>query len=194
MQHTLPSSRFSSFDAEGNPPLNVVIVYEDFDAGKQAKKTFDLLIQNLGTACHLTNQMWNFDVLSIDQLRDIALKDAAHADILIVSCQGTDLPYHVKTWIEAALVESSNLLALVGLIHEGQAAALPRSAARNYLAAVARRAKVEFFAQPGPFIPERKPDQPVAFPRNVEVIPPGLTPLAGAMQQPDRFPRWGINE
>src|SRR5216684_460338 len=125
MQHTLPIFRFGSFDKEGNPSLNVVIVYEDLDTGKQAKKTFDLLAQNLGSACHLTNQMWKFDVLTISKLREIALKNAAQADIVMISCHGNDLPDHVKTWIEAALAESCNVLALVALFDDFRARLMP---------------------------------------------------------------------
>ena len=194
MQHTLPISRFGYFDAATNPALNVVIVYEDLDTGKKAKKTFDLLAQNLSGACHLTDQMWKFDVLTIHQLSQIALKDAAQADIIIISCRGDELPDHIKAWIEAALAESCNVLALVALIDDAHARSMAGFAARRYLAAVARRARIEFFAQPSLRLPERQPDQPVFSKRNAEVIQPALTPFASVIPRGARSPRWGINE
>jgi len=58
----------------------VVIAYEDFETGKQAKRTFDFLAEQLKDECQFTNQMWKFDVLNIPKLREMAAKDAAGAE------------------------------------------------------------------------------------------------------------------
>src|SRR5437867_8328337 len=70
-------------DPEANPNLNIVIAYEDFETGKQAKKTCDFLAQNLSDHCQVSNQMWKFDVLGIPKLREMAATDAAQADVVI---------------------------------------------------------------------------------------------------------------
>src|ERR1051325_527110 len=101
MQQSLSYSRIGSPDLQANPLINVVIAYEDFETGKHAKKTYDFLVEHLSEQCRFINQMWKFDVLSIPKLREMAAKDAAMADIVIVSCHGAeDLPADVKAWIE----------------------------------------------------------------------------------------------
>ena len=65
MRHTLTIPPLGSAERDSSPVFNVVIAYEDFETGKQAKKTYDFLAQNLGSDCHFTNQMWKFDVLGI---------------------------------------------------------------------------------------------------------------------------------
>ena len=73
---------------EDIPVFSVVIVYEDFQTGKQAKRACDFLVANLSHEWQVTSQMWKFDVLSIPELGDIAATDAALANLIIVSCRG----------------------------------------------------------------------------------------------------------
>src|SRR3954468_16519239 len=102
-------------DAEAT--FNVVIAYEDFETGKQAKRTFDVLAEQLKNDCRFTNQIWKFDVLNIPKLREIAAKDAATADIVIISCRAkSELAPEVKAWIELWLAEQSQTIALVALL------------------------------------------------------------------------------
>ena len=184
MQHTVPISRFSPLEPETYPALNVIIAYEDFDTGKQAKRTFDLLSQNLGSACHLTNQMWKFDVLTIPKLRDLALKDAAQADIVMVSCHGNEMPEHVKIWLETALQQSPNVLALIALFDDSSAVA-----AHRYLSFVARRARIEFFAQPRQAIPKFQKSEGSIFQLDSERAPAALTIPAGILRREASSPR-----
>jgi hypothetical protein len=114
MQHTLNCPPLASTGLEANPAFDVVIAYEDFETGKHAKKTYDFLVEHLGRDCRFTNQMWKFDVLSIPKLREIAVNDAANADIIIVSSHGQELPSHIKEWVEAWLAEPLRYLALDG--------------------------------------------------------------------------------
>src|SRR4051812_21678448 len=137
---------FGSSDRDGNPALNVVIAYEDLETGKRAMKTYEYMVQQLGDQCLFANQMWKFDVLAVPKLKEIAAKDAAAAEIIIVSAhEGRELPAEVKAWIEMWLAYKRETGALVALF-DGDAAENP---ARTYLAEVARRAKIEFFCQPG---------------------------------------------
>src|SRR5215813_3713240 len=99
--HTLSLPSLGSSDAEVNPALNVVITYEDLETGKRAMKTYDYLVEHLGDQCLFTNQMWKFDVLAVSKLKDIAAKDAAAADIIIVAAhKRNELPTEVKSWIQ----------------------------------------------------------------------------------------------
>src|SRR5215467_263907 len=100
--HTLSLPALGSSDTEVSPALNVVIAYEDLETGKRAMKTYDYLVEHLGEHCLFTNQMWKFDVLAVSKLRDIAAKDAAAADLIIVSAhEGNQLSAEVKAWNES---------------------------------------------------------------------------------------------
>jgi hypothetical protein len=177
-----------------NPSLNVVIAYEDFETGKHAKRTYDFLVENIGRDWHLTNQMWKFDVLVLPKLRDIAVEDAVRADIIMISSRGRELPAHVKTWIESWLTVASNPLALVALFEYAREGAGPGNAARSYLADVARRGNMEFFAQPDAWPRHITAEATVGACEEPRANGKALSTLAGVVQHDLNFPRWTINE
>jgi len=147
MQNVLTSPPLKSPEPEPNPMFNVLIAYEDFDTGKNAKRTYDFLVEHLGDDCTFSSQMWKFDVLALPKLKEMAAHDAAEADIIIVSAHGTnDVPAEVKSWIEEWLGQKPHAIALVGLFDPD---AYLRNLPRSYLADVAKRGGMEFFAQPG---------------------------------------------
>jgi hypothetical protein len=192
MQHTLTFPPTGSADVDVTPPtLNVVIVYEDFETGTHAKKTYDFLVENVRPECQFTNQMWKFDVLSIPKLREIAIRDAAAADIVIISSHGDELPAHVKAWVESWLGSPGSPLALVVLFDRQTSSTWPT---REYLADVARRGKMAFFAQPDDWPDRRLTPAPVVYQQNGGWSGRTLSTLAGAVQRDHTIPHWGINE
>lgn len=169
--------------------LNVVIAYEDFETGKSAKRVYDVLLEYLGSECELSSLMWKFDVLRIPKLLDMAMRDAETADILVVSCRGQDeLPPAVKRWLETGLAEHP--IALVGLFDSLGGYSHP---VREYLAAAARRAGVEFFA---------RPDESAGIPdlydagalQQIPRIDMKTWSMLSGMMQQDWLPRRGIDE
>src|SRR6185503_20235368 len=112
------------------------------ETGKRAMKKYENMVQQLGEQCLFANQMWKFDVLAVPKLKDIAAKDAAAAEIIIISAHGgCDLPADVKTWIQMWLGYKTEASALVALF-DGNNNFNP---ARVYLADIASRAQIEFF-------------------------------------------------
>ncbi|HHY85646.1 MAG TPA: hypothetical protein GYA07_08950 [Verrucomicrobia bacterium] len=137
----------SSTTGDSNATFNVVIAYEDFETGKHARQLYDFLAEHLADECRFGVQMWKFDVLSVSKLRQMAARDAADAEIIIVSAHGrADLPPEVKAWADLWLHESKRTIALVALFDAQEYLENP---ARSSLAGLARCAGVEFFAQPG---------------------------------------------
>ncbi len=145
MQNTLSLPPFRPSENE-DPILNVVIAYEDFETGKQAKNTYDHLVDQLGEEFRFNNQMWKFDVLTVPKLKEMAAKDAAAADVIIIAAHGkSDLPREVKSWLEMAFAEGIHALGLVALFdHDVQ-----ESPAQTYLASIAESAHLAFFSSPG---------------------------------------------
>src|SRR6185437_1781183 len=178
-----------SSEKKVNSALNVVIAYEDLETGKRAMKTYDYMVEQLGDQCLFTNQMWKFDVLPVPKLKEIAAKDAASAEIIIVSAhEGKQLPDEVKSWVELWLSYETQATALVGLF----GAENPENPVRNYLADVARRAKIEFFCQPGiwPALGQKHDTSTRMWERNEKTF----SFLANAVREEPVASHWGINE
>lgn len=194
MQNTLTFPPRLPSDSETNPAFNVVIAYEDFETGKQAKKTCDYLAEHIEDDCPVSPQMWKFDVLCVTKLREMAANDAAAADIIIVSAHGAnELPSEVKAWIELWVPKCRRAIALVALLDsaiEGW-----QNPVRDYLADVARRAKLEFFAQPGAW-PDRFqfPNPVVTSTATRETSTQTAAMLAQMSEVDGAVPHWGINE
>ena len=186
---------FDSPEREFKASFNVVIVYEDLETGKQAKRTFDFLAEQLKGDCAFSNQMWKFDVLNIPKLREMAAKDAAAADIVIVSCRPrNELAPEVKAWIELWLAEQNGAIALVALLENSTATPLETLALRRYLAEVALRGNMEFFAQPDDLALSVRNAKPSAKQPPVPTVNLAVASLAQAIERESAFPRWGINE
>ena len=148
MQHTLANPPATRADFDSNPVFNLVTVYENFEAGKHAKRTYDYLVAHLGTDCEFNNQIWKFDLLSIPEFCARASADAAAADIVVISCQGDALPQSVQAWIDSWVKAENKPWALVALFDGPQQQPQKTRAVRQYLSEVAERAGMEFFGQP----------------------------------------------
>jgi hypothetical protein len=148
MQHTLTCHPTECTDFGSHATFSVVTAYEDFETGKHANRTYDFLTNNIGRDCQSSNQMWKFDVLAVPKLREIAVRDVAVADLVVISCHGHELPRHVKSWIDSWLKLPTRPLALVALFDASTQEANWTGPTRTYLAGVAQRGEMEFFAQP----------------------------------------------
>jgi hypothetical protein len=182
---------FGSPEKESKASFNVLIVYEDFETGKQAKRTFDFLAEQLKSDCVLMNQMWKFDVLNIPKLREMAAKDAAAADVVIISCHAhAQLAPEVQAWIELWLAENNQAVALVALLDTSAEKRMESAALRHYLSEVTLRGNMEFFAQPDDLTGAVHSTQSSAKPQSALAV----ASLAQAVEREAAFPRWGINE
>lgn len=195
MLSTLTPPPLGSAELETNPSFNVVIAYDDLEAGKQAKKTYDFLVQNLCNECRISNQMWKFEVMGIPKLREMAASDAIAADIVIISCgQAGRLPDDVKAWFEQWMGAKPNVIALVFLYEEKDGCETPIEPTQNYLAEAARQAHLEFFSQPYRGHGKESPKYMLG-----SQLPPVadlgfVASLTDLTYQEQSFPRWGINE
>jgi hypothetical protein len=190
MQNMLPFPSLRPSETEVTSTFNVVIAYEDFETGKHAKKTYDFLVEHLGEEFRFSNQMWKFDVLAVSKLREMAAKDAASADIIIVAAHGSnEVPDELKAWMELSLKEHPRAIAIVGLFDTQEYQDNPT---RTYLADAARRGEIEFFSQPGIW-PGGETGDVFAF-ESHERNNKAFSVLAGMARQEPDVSHWGINE
>ena len=178
-------------DLEIKPFFNVVIVYEDFAAGKHAQETYDFLINQLGREYIFTNQMWKFDILGNAKMREMAVKDAVAADLIIISTHGDALPSEVKTWIDRWTSEKGHAMALVNLIDHPNGSEMDCAILINYLEGVARKSHMDFFSQP-----DQWPDRDDGFSTHFssDMAHRTSTIMANFIHHHTVAPRWGINE
>jgi hypothetical protein len=95
--------------------LKTLLIYEDVAAGVRARWFCKGLARTLD--CRLEEQMWNFSVLGIREVRSLSLSGARKADILVVSIsREMELPCTIRTWLEMWLsLLKKKKPALVGL-------------------------------------------------------------------------------
>jgi hypothetical protein len=81
------------------PVFKAVLIYENFAAGVRARWFCARLVRALDST--LEEQMWNFDVLGIRDVRNAAASVARTADVVILSISGyTELPGTVRAWLD----------------------------------------------------------------------------------------------
>ena len=83
------------------PTFKLFIACEDQAAFSQARKVQSTVE---ATCCHefrLSCALWNFALLRHERLRECAIMEAAEAQMIIISLRAsTELPLHVRCWIE----------------------------------------------------------------------------------------------
>jgi hypothetical protein len=127
--------------------LTVSVVYEDSVTGARADDFYQTLIRCLGRNCEFTKEMWLLTELRTVQLRAIAAREAASADLVIISVHHAEaLPDEVKSWIDLWLKQRSSraavLLALFDPPYLGTSSSI-----QACLREVAKRGKMEFLAR-----------------------------------------------
>jgi hypothetical protein len=185
---------FDSSNLEKNSSFNVVILYEDFESGTHAKRTYDLLATNLGQDCRFWNHMWKFDVLCIPKLGELAARDAASADIVIVSCHGANpMGESVKQWFGSWGQQPIRGIGLIVLFTHPEENLTTTQEIRHFFDELARQGNMEFFAQPKESSGSNGRTEHFVFERRSNFAEKALFTLQQAAEEPVP-PRWGINE
>ena len=127
--------------------LTVSVVHEDSATGARADDFYQTFIRCLGRNCEFTKEMWLLTELRTVQLRAIAAREAASADLVIISVHHAEaLPDEVKSWIDLWLKQRSSraavLLALFDPPYLGTSSSI-----QACLREVAKRGKMEFLAR-----------------------------------------------
>jgi hypothetical protein len=147
MQSLLLSSEMLSRDRSPLAPFNVVIMYEDFESGKRAKKGLDYVAEELGKDLEFRHSMWRLDVLQNPKLNVLAAPALAEADLLIISLRGEGrLPSKIRALIDERLAQTLNHKCALVALFEGPASAT-RSSVYAHLATLARAHGLDFFEQ-----------------------------------------------
>jgi len=176
--------------AEPRPLFQVLVVYEDFAAGRRANETCSFLMSQLGDEFEFTSRMWKFEMLRNPKLTQIAAGEALEADVIIVAaCGSSPLPDEVTSWIDHWLpLRREGAGALIALI-EGTVNPRQGPSAYDYLQKVATAAKMDFLPHVVAFTGEGFPAWSTLLPSEVS-----SARLDELIQGPVPERHWGINE
>lgn len=130
------------------PPtqFNVMIIYENCETGKLAKRGLDCVIEELGKDLEFRYTMWRFDILQDPKLNLLATPALAEADLLMISFRGQEqLPAEILVLIGTWLAEEAKCDRALVALFEGTATATDSVYA--CLANLARQHGLDFFEQ-----------------------------------------------
>ena len=122
-------------------------VHEDYATGARAEEFCQTLAKCLGRTPEISKELWLLTELRTSQLRAIAAREAAAADLVIVSVHHAEtLPNEVKSWIDLWLKQKRRrpavLLALFDPLYLGTSSSI-----QAYLREVAKKGNMEFLAR-----------------------------------------------
>ena len=151
-----------------NPVCKAVLIYENVAVGARARWFLERLARASGKT--LEEQMWNFDVLGIREVRNGAASAARKADVVVVSASGQrEFPGAVRAWLDMWLwlLEDENpaLLALLDSSDSPNVASI-----RAYLSGITQRAGIGFFSahRQVSLFPVVRPKEEAIWPGSVE--------------------------
>lgn len=129
-----------------SPKFKVVVAFEDNSASVNAMKTCEYVISQLGGDVEVRRKVVNFDRPRNPRILAAAARDAAAADMVIVSTRGeSQLPSEMEKWMQDwSGHRSTDEGALVAIVNSGGIGA--ESGVRAHLADVARKANMDFFS------------------------------------------------
>lgn len=103
------------FREEAN--IAAFLLYEDRPTGLRAKLVLDSVMEQMGFACRSSPRLWRLDLLNWTNHRELAAKETAAADLILVSLHGNrDLPAATFDWINLWLRRRSRTLQLVAIL------------------------------------------------------------------------------
>ncbi|MBI3418405.1 MAG: hypothetical protein HY043_24205 [Verrucomicrobia bacterium] len=131
-----------------DPALRVFIAYNDIAAGKHAMQVVTDLGKSSGDDFEFEPLPWSFEELGDVYWREVAARDAAEADILIIATSGLrPLPPAVEQWAETVINRkrgtSAAIVALFGPEEDPDGAGSTRLEA---IQTAAQQAGLDFFA------------------------------------------------
>lgn len=188
--HQIDSEASLSNDwIETIPPLRVVILYDNVEAGKRAMSVLTDLSKGIRDHMEVKPFPWSFELLTERCWREVAEEDVLLADILIIaSIHAPSLPTAVEQWTQAMVSQKKGTDAAVVALFDMEGFWAQGNAARvEALRVAAHQAGLAFFASGISHRLDSFWEQP--GPR-----PPRAPSLQNPFRPSDSPMRWGLNE
>jgi len=127
--------------------VTALAAFEDAHTETRVNEFCRSLGRQLGAKCEITQQMWLFNELRVQQLRGIAAGEASKADLVIISAHhAQSFPGEVQDWLNLWVGQKGSrpaaLLALFDPAYVGDSTAL-----QSYLKQAASKGRMEFLVR-----------------------------------------------
>lgn len=96
--------------------LNVVIAYDGLTGAIYAHEAIGSLAMALGHEVEVNTDTWSFAMLQRLDLRHVAVREAAVADLIIVSAT-SPLPPHVESWLITCMREAEEQRPMIAALY-----------------------------------------------------------------------------
>lgn len=122
--------------------FNVVVAYDGITGAIYAHEAIGALAMALGHDVEVNTDTWSFDMLQRLDLRHVAVREAARADLIIVSATA-ELPPHLESWLLTCMREADGHRPMLAALYpelEGYEAQM--QAINDCLAGIAARWRI----------------------------------------------------
>lgn len=133
---------FISHETKNSSAFRAVLVYEGYLAGRCAMDSYRLLLSEFDGGLEFQTSMWRFDALEGATTFEEAIREAFHADAVILAAYQRELPIRVRQWIDEWVSRRHRQkAAIVAFLRADE-----DFPALNYLKKTASDAGLDFFA------------------------------------------------
>ena len=137
--------------ASGTLAIKIVIASEDARNAARARELSEQLVRELKPAMEITSEVWRFNFLRHEDVRNVASASVAEADIVVIAAHADgELPECVKMWIEDWVpLTRDGPTVLVALLD--RSVEIPGNSASlgAFLRHIARRTGMDFYLKAG---------------------------------------------
>lgn len=137
--------------APGKLATKIVIASEDANGAVRAREVSEHLARELSPGAEVSSEVWRFNFLRHEDVRNVAAASITDADIVVVSARDDgELPPHVKIWIEDWVpVTRERPTALLALVERQPGTPHSLPSVCSYLRRIARRTGMNFYLEAG---------------------------------------------
>jgi len=169
-----------------------MLLYEDAETGLRAKLSLAVVQKDRSLETGFRTKLWRRDLLRAEWLREQAAKEAAAADVIIVSMHGEqDLPGEVMDWLTRWLEHKTDRPCALGVLLDGSPSQRQASPITTYLQGVAAAAGADLLWG---FCESTGTGQDARKETTLGQLNQGLSNGHTDSRSEDRFAHWGLND
>ena len=146
-----PANKSFSIEAAFEKPnFRVVVGYEDYPSGVRAIDLYNRIIRRWGEPDELQFNLWKFEPLGVDALRETAAVEALAADLVLISIRGDhSLPSEAHHWLQTWIhLKEPGSCALALLVDDRNRVHENALKTRLYLHDIVSKCGLEFLTSP----------------------------------------------